>query len=127
MGIGETMENKITYNSIDEYIATFPMEIQEILMELRAVIKEVAPEAEEKISYQMPAFTLKGKNLVYFAAFKKHIGFYPIPSGIAAFQDELAVYKTAKGSVQFPLNQPMPIELIRRIVKFRVDENLKSF
>jgi len=117
------MESKTNYNSIDEYIATVPKEIQEKLEELRAVIKEVVPEAQEKISYQMPTFTLKG-NLVHFAAFKNHIGFYPTPSGITAFDDELAIYKRAKGSVQFPFNQPLPLELIRKIVKFRVEENL---
>ena len=117
------MESKTNYNSIDEYIATVPKEIQEKLEELRAVIKEVVPEAQEKISYQMPTFTLKG-NLVHFAAFKNHIGFYPTPSGITAFDDELAIYKRAKGSVQFPINQPLPLELIRKIVKFRVEENL---
>ena len=112
-------------NSIDEYIATFPKDIQKILEELRATIKAAAPDAEEKISYQMPTFFLNG-NLVHFAAFKKHIGFYPTPSGIEAFQKELSVYDGAKGSVQFPLDKPMPLKLITRIVKFRVAENLKK-
>ena len=116
---------KSGFNSIDEYIATFPKDIQKILEELRATIKAAAPNAEEKISYQMPTFFLNG-NLVHFAAFKEHIGFYPTPSGIEAFKKELAVYKGAKGSVQFPLDQPMPLDLIRRIVEFRVDENLKK-
>ena len=118
--------NKSGFNSIDEYIATFPEEIQKILEELRAVIKAAAPKAEEKISYQMPTFTLNGGNLVHFAAFKKHIGFYPTPSGTEAFQKELSVYKGAKGSVQFPLDKPMPLKLIRKIVKFRVAENSKK-
>ncbi len=120
------MENKrAKFTSIDEYIATFPEEIRVILEELRATIKAAAPDAEEKISYQMPTFALKG-NLVHFAAFKHHIGFYPAPRGIEAFKDELAGYKGAKGSVQFPIDKPLPLKLISRIVKFRVDENLKK-
>jgi len=118
-------ESKVTYKSVDEYILQFPPETQEILQKLRKVIKEAAPGAEEKISYQMPAFVLNG-NLVYFAAHKKHIGFYPTPSGIEAFADELTEYKGAKGSVQFPSNKPLPYELIGRIVEFRVQENLKK-
>ena len=117
--------NKGSFVTIDEYIATFPKEIQTILEELRAFIRATVPEAEEKISYQMPAFTLKG-NLVYFAAFKNHIGFYPIPSGIEAFEQELSVYNRGKGSIQFPFDQPLPLELISKIVKFRVAENLKN-
>ena len=120
------MDNKKSgINSIDEYIATFPKDIQKILEELRTTIKEAAPGAEEKISYQLPTFFLNG-NLVHFAAFKKHIGFYPTPSGIEAFQKELSVYEGAKGSVQFPIDEPMPLKLIRRIVKFRVAENIKK-
>ncbi len=119
------MENKPGFTSIDEYIATFPAEIQKILEEVRAAIKVAAPEAEEKISYQMPTFFLKG-NLVHFAAFKHHLGFYPAPTGIEAFARDLAPYKGAKGSVQFPLDQPMPLDLIARIVKYRVAENLKQ-
>ena len=113
------------FNSIDEYIATFPEDIQKILEELRQTIKASAPEASEKISYQMPTFFLKG-NLVHFAAHPHHIGFYPTPSGIEAFQQELSVYKSSKGAVQFPIDQPLPLELIARIVKFRVGENLKN-
>ena len=116
---------KSGFNSIDEYIATFPKDIQKILEELRATIKAAAPDSEEKISYQMPTFFMNG-NLVHFAAFKKHIGFYPTPSGIEAFQKELSAYEGAKGSVQFPLDKPMPLKLITRIVKFRVAENLKK-
>jgi uncharacterized protein YdhG (YjbR/CyaY superfamily) len=111
--------------SIDEYILQFSPEIQEKLSMLRKVIKEAAPDADEKISYQMPTFVLHG-NLVYFAAFKKHIGFYPTPSGIGAFKEELAEYKGAKGSVQFPLDKPLPYELIKRIVEYRVAENMKK-
>lgn len=116
---------KITPATIDEYIDQFPNEVQIALRAIRETIRLAAPEAEERISYQMPAFTWHG-NLVYFAAFKHHIGFYPIPSGIRAFQKELSAYKTAKGSVQFPLDQPMPLELVTRIVKFRMGENLKK-
>jgi len=110
-------------NNIDEYIGNFPQEIQILLEQIRATIKQAAPEAEEAIKYAMPTFVLNG-NLVHFAAFKNHIGFYPVPSGIEAFKKELSVYKGAKGSVQFPLDQPMPLELIAEIVKFRVNENL---
>ena len=118
-------ENKTNFNSIDEYILQFPTEIQEILKMFRKIIKESAPEAEEKISYQMPTFALHG-NLVHFAAHKNHIGFYPTPSGIDAFKHELSEYKGAKGSVQFPIDRPMPYELISKIVKFRVAENIKK-
>ena len=117
--------NQGGFNSIDEYIATFPEEIQKILAELRAAIKASAPDAEEKISYQMPTFALKG-NLVHFAAHKKHIGFYPSPSGIQAFKHELSIYEGAKGSVRFPIDKPLPLELISKIVKFRVTENLEN-
>ena len=117
--------NKVGFISIDEYIATFPEEIQKILEELRATIKASAPDAEEKISYQMPTFALKG-NLVHFAAWKNHIGFYPTPSGTRAFEHELSIYEGAKGSVKFPIEKPLPLELISRIVKFRVAENLQN-
>ena len=117
--------DKSTPKDIDEYIAGFPQDVQEILEKIRATVREAAPEAKEKISYGMPAFTLNG-NLVYFAAFKNHIGFYPIPSGIEEFKEELSVYKQGKGSVQFPLDEPMPYELITRIVKFRTEENLEK-
>jgi uncharacterized protein YdhG (YjbR/CyaY superfamily) len=113
------------YTTIDEYIATFPEEVQKKLQALRETIRTAAPQAKEKISYQMPTFTLEG-NLVHFAAYPKHIGFYPTPSGIEAFKQELAMYKGAKGSVQFPLDKPLPLELVRRIVIFRVQENLQQ-
>jgi uncharacterized protein YdhG (YjbR/CyaY superfamily) len=120
------MENdKKGFGSIDEYIATFPAEIQKLLQEMRAAIHAAAPEAEEIISYQMPTFYLKG-NLVHFAAFKHHIGFYPTSGGIEAFKDELSVYQGAKGSVRFPLDQPMPLELVSKIVHLRVTENLRK-
>jgi len=123
---GEIMEeNKTTSQSIDEYILKFPPDIQEILEMIRKVIKKAAPDAEEKISYQMPTFVLHG-NLVHFAAFKNHIGLYPTPSGIEAFKDELSGYKGAKGSIRFPIDQPIPYELISKIVKVRVIENIKK-
>ena len=108
--------------TIDAYISGFPEEVQAILEQIRRTIHETAPEATEAISYGMPTFKLNG-NLVHFGAFKSHIGFYPVPSGMAAFQDDLAAYKQGKGSVQFPLNKPMPLDLIRRIVEFRVQES----
>ncbi|MGM1046479.1 MAG: iron chaperone [Bacillota bacterium] len=117
--------NKITYESMDDYISQFPHEVQAILETLRKVIKESAPDAKEKISYQMPTFVLHG-NLVHFAAYKNHIGFYPAPSGINAFKHELSKYKGAKGSIQFPIDKPLPYELIRKIVQFRVAENIEK-
>lgn len=116
---------KQEYKSIDEYISYFPEHIQNKLIELREAIREQAPEAQEKISYQMPTFYLKG-NLFHFAAHSKHIGFYPTPSGIDSFKSELSKYKSAKGSVQFPIEEPLPIELIKNIVKFRVEENMQK-
>ncbi|MED3910518.1 hypothetical protein FQP34_05125 [Peribacillus simplex] len=119
------MEGTNTFHSIDEYIIQFPGEVQEKLKTLREVIKDAAPDAEEKISYQMPTFVLFG-NLVHFAAYKKHIGFYPTPSAISAFESALSEYKCSKGAVQFPLNKPIPYELITEIVIFRVEENKKK-
>jgi uncharacterized protein YdhG (YjbR/CyaY superfamily) len=110
---------------IDEYIAGFPGDVQEILEKVRATIREAAPDAEEAIKYQMPTFVLKG-NLVHFAAFKNHIGFYPAPMGIEEFKDRLAPYEGGKGSVQFPLDKPIPYDLIGDIVKFRVRKNLEK-
>jgi len=109
---------------IDEYIAGFPPDVQEILEQVRMTIREAAPDAEETIKYAIPTFTLEGI-LVHFAAFKKHVGFYPTPTGIEAFKGELSVYEGAKGSVRFPLDAPIPLDLIGRIVKFRVNENLE--
>ncbi len=114
-----------TPTTIDQYIAQFPVEIQQKLQAVREAIRAAAPEATEKISYQMPTFFLNG-NLVHFAAFKHHIGFYPAPRGIEAFKDELSQYKGAKGSVQFPLDQPLPLDLIQRITRFRAAENMKQ-
>ena len=118
-------ENKINFETIDEYILNFPPETQEILNTLRKVIKEAAPDALEKISWQMPTFVLHG-NLVHFAAFKNHIGLYPAPSGVQSFELELSQYKSGKGSIQFPIDKPLPYDLISRIVKFRVIENIKK-
>ncbi|WP_330389206.1 iron chaperone [Parasporobacterium paucivorans] len=119
-----SMKDGREVHTVDEYISGFPKEVQEILQNIRQVIKETVPGAEEKISYRMPAYYYKGV-LVYFAAYEKHIGFYPIPSGVLAFRDKLAGYKKAKGSVQFPINKPIPYELIREIVRFRAEENQK--
>lgn len=114
---------RTTAGNIDEYIAGYPENVQVILKKIRDTIHEAAPDAEESINYGIPTFKLKG-NLVHFAAYQKHVGFYPAPSGIEKFQQELAGYKQAKGSVQFPLNQEIPYDLIRKIVEFRVEENL---
>lgn len=114
------------YKTIDEYIETFPKDVQSILERMRQTIQKAAPEAVEAISYQMPTFKLNGKNLVHFAGYKNHIGFYPVPSGIKAFKKELSQYKGGKGSVQFPLDKPVPYELVKKIVIFRVNENMKK-
>jgi len=111
--------------TVDDYIAGFPAEIQVILPQIRSIIREIVPDADEVISYQMPTYRLHG-NLVHFAAFKHHIGFYPAPSGVTAFEQELAPYKHAKGSIRFPLDEPIPYALIRKIVEFRVEENLEK-
>ena len=119
------MIKRTKFEDIDSYIASFPEETGKLLQQLRITISKAAPEAKETINYGMPTFTLKG-NLVHFAAFKNHIGFYPAPSGIEAFKKELSVYEGAKGSVQFPLDKPIPFDLISKIVEFRVKENLKK-
>jgi len=117
------MENKnMEYTNIDEYISYFPEEVKKRLEAIRAAVKELAPDATEAISYKMPTFDLNG-HLVHFAAFKNHIGFYPTPSGIEEFEEELKPYKNSKGSVQFSLDQPLPMELIRRIIEFRIKES----
>jgi len=110
--------------SIDEYLASFPAEVRETLQQIRQAIRRAAPQAEERISYRMPTFYLEG-NLVHFAAYRKHIGFYPSPSGIEAFRDELSAYVFSKGAVQFPLDRPIPYTLIEKITRFRVEENKK--
>lgn len=110
-------------NNIDEYIACFPKDVQAVLQQVRNTVKKAAPDAEETISYAMPAFKLYGKPLIYFAAFKNHIGFYPLPEGIKAFGKELAGYKTSKGAIQFPLSKPVPLNLITKITRFRMKQN----
>jgi uncharacterized protein YdhG (YjbR/CyaY superfamily) len=118
------MEKK-QYSNIDEYIAGFPDNVRSILEELRQVIKKAAPAAQETISYGMPAFKLKGI-LVYFAAYKSHIGFYPTGSGVAAFKEELTPYAVSKGTIRFPLDKPLPLSLVEKIVKYRVLEVSKK-
>lgn len=113
---------KRNFQSIDEYIAGFPDDIQALLQSVRATIHAAATDAVERISYQMPTFVLHG-NLVHFAALKNHIGFYPTPSGIEAYRDELARYRSTKGAVQFPISEPLPLDLIAQVVRFRVTEN----
>jgi len=120
------MDDRSAANDIDAYIAEFPPETQKLLEEVRAIIRKAAPEATETISYAIPTFDLNGHHLVHFAGFKKHIGFYPVPSGMEAFKEELAPYKQGKGSAQFPLGQPLPTDLIRRIVEFRVGESARK-
>ncbi len=110
---------------VDAYIHTYPHDVQALLQNMRKVIHTTAPQAEEAIKYGLPTFVLNGKNLVHFGGFKKHIGFYPAPSGIRAFQKELSAYEGAKGSIQFPLDKPLPLALIKKIVQFRVKENMQ--
>jgi len=117
--------DKPTPQDVDEYIAGFPQETSAILAKIREIIREAAPQAHETINYGVPTFTLKG-NLVHFAGYKSHVGFYPTPTGIEKFKDELSAYEFAKGSVKFPLDQPIPYELISQIVRFRVAENLEK-
>jgi len=117
------MPTRSKANSIDEYIAGFPPETQKVLQELRGLIKASAPDATETISYAIPTFDMNGRHLAHFAGYARHIGFYPIPSALEAFKEELKPYKSGKGSAQFPLGQPLPTDLIRRIVEFRVVEN----
>ena len=112
------------FENIDEFIGSFPPDVRRILEKMRKTIHKAAPEAEEAMRYGIPTFRLNDENLVHFSAFAKHIGFYPNPSAIVAFKKELSAYKGAKGSVQFPLNKPIPFDLVKRIVKFRVKESL---
>jgi uncharacterized protein YdhG (YjbR/CyaY superfamily) len=119
------MPTRTKFETIDQYIASYPKNVQEILEKLRHIIKESAPMAQETINYGIPTFKLKG-NLVHFAAFKNHIGFYPTPPGIIAFKKELSSFKQAKGSVQFPIDKPIPFDIIKKIVIWRVKENLSK-
>jgi uncharacterized protein YdhG (YjbR/CyaY superfamily) len=114
------------FKTIDEYIKIFPQDVQSILERMRQTIQAAAPEAVEAISYQMPTFKLNGRNLVHFAGYKNHIGFYPVPSGIRAFKKELSQYKQGKGSVQFPIDKAVPYDLVKKIVIFRAKENTKK-
>jgi len=116
---------KKQFETIDEYVAAFPQNVQNILQELRQTIRDSAPNAKEAISYQIPTFKLNG-NLIHFAAYKHHIGFYPTPSAIKEFSKELSQYETSKGTVKFPLNKPIPLTLVKRIVKYRVKEKLEK-
>lgn len=116
---------KVDFISMNEYIASFPEEVQIKLEEIRATIKAAAPESQEKISYQIAAFELNGKNLIHFAGWKKHIAIYPIPSGTEAFNQELSQFVGGKGTLKIPLSKPMPLELIEKIVKLRIEENMK--
>jgi len=118
------MKNNQTPKDVDEYIAGFPSDVQEILEKIRMTIRKAAPDAVETISYQIPTFNLNGRYLVYFAAYKKHIGFYPVPIGNKEFKEELSVYGAGKGTARFPLDKPIPFKLITRLVKFRAKENL---
>ena len=112
------------YSTIDEYIADFPADVQAVLQKIRQTIQKAAPKAEETISYQIPAFRLNDRILIYFAGFKNHVSIYPAPRGAAEFKDKLERYKGGKGTVQFPLEKRIPYELIRRVVKFKVKQNL---
>ncbi len=114
---------KTEFHTIDEYIGTFPKDVQLVLQKLREIIRKAAPGAEEAISYQIPTFKLHG-NLVHFAAWKNHIGFYPTSSGVKVFKEELSRYEMTKGSIHFPLDKPLPVQLISKLVKYRVMENL---
>ena len=118
--------NKAKVASMDEYIAAFPEKTQMLLEELRATIKAAAPDVEEKITYQMPTFDLNGKHLVFFSVWKNHIGLYPIPAGNEAFQKEISQYKSAKSSLNFPIDKPLPVKLIAQFVKFRVAESQEN-
>lgn len=115
----------INYKNIDEYIKTFPSSVQGKLQQIRNLVHKLAPTAVETISYGMPTFKLNGKNLVHFAGYKSHIGFYPTPSALTAFEKELSIYKTSKGTAQFKLDEDLPLKLIEQMVKFRINENLK--
>lgn len=115
-----------TANDVDGYIASFPKDTQKLLIQMREAIRKHAPDAEESISYGMPAYKLCGKPLVYFGGFKEHIGFYATPTGHKEFKKELAGYKSGKGSVQFPIDKPLPLDLIAKIVRFRVEQNMEQ-
>ena len=120
------MATKKGFASVAEYIGSFPPDVQKVLKEMRTTIKEVVPTAKEKISYQIACFELNGKNLVHYSAWKKHVSMYPIPAGSEAFNKAVSKYTAGKGTIQFPLDQPLPLKLIRQVVKYRVADNLKN-
>lgn len=120
------MATKKTANEVDKYIAGFPEDVQKRLNTMRKTILTEVPDAEEKIGYGIPTYKLDGKNLVHFGGFKNHVGFYPAPSGLTAFEKELSAYKAAKGSVQFPHEESLPLDLVKKIVKFRLKEHRES-
>ena len=119
-------EDKVRFTSMDEYIASFPQETQKVLEDIRATVKAVAPDAKEKISYQIPTFELNGRNLIHFAGWKKHVSLYPVPAGDEAFEKKISKYVAGKGTLKFPLDEPVPLELIEEIVKFSVTGNLEK-
>ena len=114
------------FTTVDEYISSFPKDVQKILENIRSTIKTIAPDAQEKISYQIAAFELNGRNLIHFAGWKKHISLYPIPAGDEAFDEEVSRYADGKGTIKFPLNKPIPMKLVRRVIKLHLEENLKK-
>jgi uncharacterized protein YdhG (YjbR/CyaY superfamily) len=118
--------DKVIFTSIDQYIGTFPEEVQNILEEIRTTIKAIAPDAKEKISYQIPCFELNGRNLIHFAGWNRHISMYPVPTGDEAFEKKIAKYVAGRGTLKFPLDEPIPLELIGEVVKFRVAGNLEN-
>jgi uncharacterized protein YdhG (YjbR/CyaY superfamily) len=120
------MPDETTATSIDEYVAAFPPAAQSMLEELRALIKAAAPTATESISYAIPTFDLNGRHLLHFAGYEKHVGLYPVPSGVEAFEEDLAPYRSGKATARFLLDRPLPTELIRRIVALRVEENTRK-
>jgi len=122
----ETIAMKDSFAPIDEYIASFPQDVQEKLRRIRAAIHKAAPDAEEAMGYGIPTFRQNGSNLVHFAAFKDHLSFFPTPSGVAKFRKELSPYTLSKGTIQFPLSEPVPYDLVERITRFRVEENRKK-
>lgn len=119
-------EDKVRFTSMDEYIASFPQETQKVLEDIRATVKAVAPDAKEKISYQIPTFELNGRNLIHFAGWKKHVSLYPVPAGDEAFEKKISKYVAGKGTLKFPLDKPLPMKLISKIVEYRVADNLKN-
>ena len=119
-------DNKVVFTSISQYIATFPEDVQKVLEDIRATIKAIAPDAKEKISYQIAAFELNGRNLIHFAGWKKHVSLYPIPSGNEAFEKKIAKFVAGKGTLKFPLDEPVPLELIKEVVRLRLADSSEN-